>query len=59
MKPVRTNLEFELHDKLDEYFVKVVDQDTDDVIREIPPEKMLDKHAAMAEFMGLLVDEKI
>ncbi|QKY69938.1 flagellar protein FlaG [Lentibacillus sp. CBA3610] len=59
MEPARTNLKFELHDKLEDYFVKVIDHDTEEVIREIPPEKMLDMYAAMAEFLGLLVDEKI
>ncbi|MFD1361681.1 flagellar protein FlaG [Lentibacillus salinarum] len=59
MEPLRTSLEFELHDKLDSYYVKVIDRDKDEVIREIPPEKMLDMYAAMVEFMGLHVDEKI
>lgn len=59
VEPLRTNLKFELHDKLGDYYVKVVNRETDEVIREIPPEKMLDMHAAMAEFMGFLVDETI
>ena len=59
MEPLRTNLKFELHEELDEYYVKVINLKTDEVIREIPPKKMLDMYAAMAEFMGLLVDEKI
>ncbi|SFA88301.1 flagellar protein FlaG [Lentibacillus halodurans] len=59
MKPLRTNIQFEYHEKLEDYFVKVVNRETDEVIREIPPEKMLDMYAAMAEFMGFLVDEKI
>lgn len=59
MEPVRTNLEFEFHEKLEDYYVKVINRETDEVIREIPPEKMLDMYAEMAEFMGLLVDEKI
>ncbi|MFD1038879.1 flagellar protein FlaG [Virgibacillus byunsanensis] len=59
MEPERTNLKFELHDKLDKYYVKVVNTSTDEVVKEIPPEKMLDMYAAMAEFMGFLVDEKV
>lgn len=55
----RRNLKFELHDKLDKYYVSVVDSKTNEVIKEIPPKKILDMYAAMAEFMGLLVDEKI
>ncbi|HLS09727.1 flagellar protein FlaG [Lentibacillus sp.] len=59
MKPIRTNLKFELHEKLDDYYVKVIDRETKEVIKEIPPEKMLDMYAAMAEFMGFLTDEKV
>lgn len=59
MDPLRTNLKFELHEQLDEYYVQVVNPFTNEVIKEIPPKKMLDMYAAMAEYMGILVDEKI
>ncbi|MFC4557521.1 flagellar protein FlaG [Virgibacillus kekensis] len=58
-EPLRTNLRFEFHEKLEEYYVTVVNPHTDEVIKEIPPKKLLDMYAAMAEFMGVLVDEKI
>ncbi|MBP1947976.1 flagellar protein FlaG [Virgibacillus litoralis] len=56
---LRTDLKFEYHEKLNEYYVTVVNPLTDEVIKEIPPKNMLDMYAAMAEFMGILVDEKI
>ncbi|WP_404454293.1 flagellar protein FlaG [Virgibacillus necropolis] len=59
IEPLRTNLKFEYHEKLDEYYVTVINPKTDEVIKEIPSKKMLDMYAAMAEFMGLLVDEKV
>ncbi|WP_042222455.1 flagellar protein FlaG [Oceanobacillus manasiensis] len=59
MKPLRTNLKFELHDKLEKYYVSVVDSETNEVIKEIPPKKFLDMYANMAEFMGILIDKKI
>ncbi|HHU18943.1 MAG TPA: flagellar protein FlaG [Bacilli bacterium] len=59
LQPVNTSIRFVLHDKLDRYYVKVVDAQTEELVREIPPEQMLDMYAAMAEFMGLIVDEKI
>ena len=59
LEPVNTSIKFVLHDKLDRYYVKVIDSKTDEVVREIPPEQMLDMYAAMAEFMGLIVDKKI
>ena len=56
--PMNTSLKFTMHDELQEYFVQIVDEATNEVIREIPPKKFLDMYAAMAEFMGLFVDEK-
>lgn len=57
--PVNVSIRFELHEKLKEYYVKVVDATTDEVIREIPSKKFLDMYAEMTEFMGLFVDKKI
>ncbi|MDW4528204.1 flagellar protein FlaG [Rossellomorea marisflavi] len=54
-----THLKFEYHEQLNEYYVTVVDDITSEVVREIPPKKMLDMFAAMTEFVGLMVDEKI
>ncbi|WP_318615780.1 flagellar protein FlaG [Sporosarcina sp. YIM B06819] len=54
-----TQLRFKFHDKLNEYYVTIVDSKTDEVIREIPSKKLLDFHAAMREFVGMLVDRKI
>lgn len=59
LQPVYTSLKFVLHEKLDEYYVQVIDDSTKEVVREIPPEKLLDMYAAMAEYLGLIVDEKI
>lgn len=59
MQPTHTSLKFELHEKLNQYFVKVIDDNTKEVVREIPPKKLLDMYAAMTEFLGILVDKKI
>ncbi|MFP7470742.1 flagellar protein FlaG [Niallia taxi] len=59
IQPAHTSLKFQLHDKLEEYYVQVINDDTKEVIREIPSEKMLDIYAAMKEYLGLMVDEKI
>lgn len=56
---VATDLKFVFHDDLNEYYVTVVDPLTKEVVREIPPKKLLDMYAAMNEFMGILVDKKI
>ncbi|MEB5450210.1 MULTISPECIES: flagellar protein FlaG [Virgibacillus] len=59
IEPLRTDLRFKYHEKLNEYYVAVVNPLTDEIIKEIPPKKMLDMYADMAEFMGILIDEKI
>ncbi|MGD6958958.1 flagellar protein FlaG [Rossellomorea aquimaris] len=59
MSTSNTHLKFEFHDKLKEYYVTIVDDRTQEIVKEIPAKKMLDMHAAMTEFVGLMVDKKI
>lgn len=59
MLPTHTSLKFELHEELNDYYVTIIDDDTKEVVREIPSKKMLDMYATMKEFMGLVIDEKI
>ncbi len=53
-----SSLEFRIHEKTNKIMVKIIDSETKEVIREIPPEKMLDMFASMLEMAGLLVDER-
>lgn len=57
MKTYHTNLRFEMHEDSGEYFVKVVNAENDEVIREIPPEKVLDMVAYFKKMIGIIVDE--
>ena len=57
--PHHTALHYVLHEKLNKYFVQVVDENTDKVIREIPPKKFLDMHAATLEMLGIIYDDKV
>ncbi|WP_394234727.1 flagellar protein FlaG [Niallia oryzisoli] len=59
IQPVSTSIRFVLHEKLNDYYVTIVDDKTKEVIREIPSKKVLDTYANMMEFVGLLVDKKI
>ena len=52
-------LRFKYHEGLNEYYVTIIDPVTEEVVREIPPKKLLDIHAAMKDFIGLLIDRKI
>lgn len=47
-----------IHEQTHAIMVKVFDKQTGDLIREIPPEKLLDVAANMMELSGLIVDEK-
>lgn len=50
---------FVFHDGLDRYFVQVVDTQTEEVVKEIPPKKLLDAFYEMQKLLGMIVDEKI
>lgn len=50
---------FVLHEGLDRYFVQVVDVETEEVVKEIPPRKLLDAFYEMQKLLGMVVDEKI
>lgn len=54
-----TSLQFSLHEDLHRPIVKVLDRDTEEVIREIPPEKFMDMAAAFMKQAGLIVDESV
>ncbi|PJK17023.1 flagellar biosynthesis protein FlaG [Chryseomicrobium excrementi] len=58
MAPHATEIRFQLHEKLNDYFVQVIDPQTEEVLREIPSRKVLDYYAAVAQKLGLLVDER-
>ena len=54
-----SELRFEFHEKLNEYYVTIVDSKTREVIKEVPSKKLMDVYAAMREFNGLFVNQKI
>jgi flagellar protein FlaG len=49
---------FTIHEGTGRFLVRLVDQETNEVIREIPPEKLLDLVANIWEMVGILVDER-
>jgi flagellar protein FlaG len=53
-----THIKFTLHEELNEYYVQVINDQTNEVIREIPSKKVMDMVAKMHEMIGLLIDEK-
>jgi flagellar protein FlaG len=59
LKPTFVSVRFQLHETSHTYFARVVNAETEEVIREIPSEKLLDMHAEMEKLAGLLVDQKM
>ncbi|MGH4141107.1 flagellar protein FlaG [Clostridium sp.] len=53
-----THLQYEKHDVLNQMIVRVIDNNTNEVINEIPNKKILDMVVKMCEMAGVLVDKK-
>lgn len=52
------HFEFKIHEGTGRMMVKLVDNETKEVIKEIPPEKILDLVASIWDLVGILVDER-
>ncbi|HEY8345002.1 MAG TPA: flagellar protein FlaG [Bacillota bacterium] len=52
-------LRFDIHEETRRIMVKVINAETEEVLREIPPEKILDLVASIEKAIGLIVDERI
>ena len=49
---------FGIHEGTNRVTIKLIDRDTKEVIKELPPERTLDMIAKVWEMAGILVDEK-
>ena len=54
-----TSFEMSVHKATNTITIKVLNKETGELIREIPPEKTLDLVAKFMEINGILIDEKI
>ncbi len=52
------DLRFVIHDDSERWMVQVVDVREDEIVKEIPPEKVLNVVAQIQSLLGVLVDEK-
>lgn len=52
-------LRFRVHESTDRLIVRVVDAETQEVLREIPPEEILELVAHIEKTVGLIIDERI
>lgn len=54
-----TECQFGVHEGTNRITIKILDKDTHEVVKELPPEKTLDLIKKAWEMAGLLVDEKL
>ncbi len=59
MEGPHTSVEFSVHKETNTIMIKVLNKETNEVIREVPPEKTLDVAAKLMEVAGLLIDHRI
>lgn len=57
-KANNSTVQFGIHEETNRITVKIVDKETNKVIKEVPAEKTLDMIAKAWELAGILVDEK-
>ena len=58
LKTNRTSARLKYHEATKQVSIKIVDDATQEVIKEIPPEKSIEMLEKMLELTGILVDEK-
>lgn len=58
LEGTRRRLKFNVHEGTGRIWVQVIDTRTQEVIKEIPPERYLDLVARIWQLVGILVDEK-
>ncbi len=56
---LNTRLSIEVHDKTGELVVKVINRDTNEVIRQFPPQELLKLHDQLEELRGVLFDVRV
>lgn len=58
LKMNRTSIRMKYHEDANRVSIKIVDDETEEVIKEIPPEESIDMLKKMLEVNGLLIDER-
>lgn len=54
-----TECKFGVHDETNRVVIRIVDKETKEVIKELPPEKTLEMISKVWELAGIMVDEKL
>jgi len=59
LKAMNRSIQFSIDNTTNEVIVKIVDQNTGEVIRQIPPENMVKIRDSLANMTGLIVEKKV
>jgi flagellar protein FlaG len=57
MSKINCNLQFQYHKEVNMMSVRMLDKRTHEVIKEVPPEEMLDQMAKAREWLGAFLDK--
>jgi flagellar protein FlaG len=58
LKIFNTRIAFSIDDKTKKTIVKIIDEDKNEVIRQVPPDYLLKISQRISELLGIMVDEK-
>jgi len=53
------HLSFGYEERLNRLYVQIKDNATGEVVREIPPQKLIEQQAAMSEMIGIIIDRNV
>jgi flagellar protein FlaG len=59
LKSANSSIQFSVDDKSNEVIVRIVDRDSGEVIRQIPPESIVRLRERMKDMSGLFVEKKV
>lgn len=58
LKEKNTYVKYSVHEEFGDVMIKIINSDTDEVIMECPPKKILDFVAKMCKMVGVMVDKE-
>ena len=54
---VNTRFSYSVNEKIDSFVVKIIDKDTDKVVKEIPSKELQNLHENLREAIGIFIDQ--
>ena len=58
MDDLNIRLDFEVYEETGDMVVRIFNRETEELVREIPPEELLEIHKNLADLRGILFDER-